>query len=291
MSDTPDLSSAVAGWKPEPLDVTGRLDAWPVAAFTAALDLSEGPGPGDPLPPLWHWFHLLDHPRRSGLGDDGHPAEGRFVPPLPHRRRMIAGGRLRVSEPMRVGEEVIRRSELASVEVKTGRSGQMVFVTTRHKFTRTDGTPLLSEEQDVVYRSQPPGQTRGLATAPADVSEPPARWRFETPTDAALLFRVSALTYNTHRIHYDEPYVTAVEGYPGLLVHGPLLALLLLEIPRRDHPDAVVTEFDYRLTRPVFVGATVVTRGDVGAHDDRLVLAGAAAGAPDSITGTAVLRR
>src|ERR671921_364666 len=95
MSDTPDLSSAVAGWKPEPLDVTGRLDAWPVAAFTAALDLSEGPGPGDPLPPLWHWFHLLDHPRRSGLGDDGPGGEGLSVPRRPHRRgrtRGVGGG-------------------------------------------------------------------------------------------------------------------------------------------------------------------------------------------------------
>ena len=213
------------------------------------------------------------------------------MPPLPQRRRMIAGGRLRVAEPMRVGEEVVRRSELASVEVKSGRSGEMVFVTMRYKFSRTDGTSLVSEEQDVVYRSQPPGQRRGLQVAPVDVPEPPARWRFTTPTDAALLFRVSALTSNTHRINYDEPYVTGVEGYPGLVVHGPLLALLLLEIPRRHHPDAVVTEFDYRLTRPVIVGASVVTRGDIGAHDDRLDLAAGAAGAPDSITGTAVVQR
>lgn len=291
MTEIPDLAAAIAGWKPEPLEVSGRLDPWPVAAFTAALDLPEGPQAGDPLPPLWHWFHLLDHPRRSELGDDGHPAEGRFMPPLPHRRRMIAGGRLRVSEPMRVGEEVLRRSELSSVDVKSGRSGQMVFVTVRHEFSRLDGTPLLTEEQDVVYRSQAPGQARALATATAaDVPEPPARWRFTTPTDAALLFRVSALTYNTHRIHYDEPYVTSVEGYPGLVVHGPLLALLLLEIPRRHRADAVVAEFDYRLSRPVFAGATVVTRGDVGAPDDRLDLAAATADAPDAITGTATLR-
>jgi|SRR5690349_20010 len=291
MSDTPDLGAAIAGWRPEPLEVIGRLDPWPVAAFAAALDLAEAPRAGDPLPPLWHWFHLLDHPRRSELGDDGHPAKGRFLPPLPHRRRMIAGGRLRVVEPMRVGDEVVRRSAVASVEVKTGRSGQMVFVTTRHEFSRTDGMPLLAEEQDVVYRSQPPGRPRGLAAAAADVPEPSAQWRFATPTDAALLFRVSALTYNTHRIHYDEPYATRVEGYPGLVVHGPLLALLLLEIPRRYHRDAVVAEFGYRLTRPVFVGATVITRGDAGAHADHIELAAAAAGAADSITGSATLRR
>jgi 3-methylfumaryl-CoA hydratase len=291
MSETPDLNGAIAGWKPEPLEVIARLDPWPVAAFAAALDLPNGPRTGEPLPPLWHWFHFLDHPRRSDLGDDGHPAQGRFTPPLPHRRRMIAGGRLRIAEPMLVGEDAVRRSELASVEVKSGRSGQMVFVTVRHEFSRTDATPLLTEEQDVVYRSQLPGQARGLPAAPAAAPEPLARWRFTTPTDTALLFRISALTYNTHRIHYDEPYVTGVEGYPGLVVHGPLLALLLLEIPRRHRPDAVVAEFEYRLTRPVFVGATVVTRGNVGVDNHRLDLAAAAAGALDSITGTAVLQR
>jgi 3-methylfumaryl-CoA hydratase len=289
MTRSQDLAEAIAGWKPEPLAVAGRLDPWPVAAFAAVLDLTEGPAPGDPLPPLWHWFHLLHHPRRSELGDDGHPAAGRFMPPLPHRRRMIAGGRLRVFEPMRVGEQVMRRSELASVDVKAGRSGQMVFVTVRHEFSRTDATPLATEEQDVVYRSQAPGQVHGLETGPSDVPEPQARWRFETTTDAALLFRVSALTYNTHRIHYDEPYVTRVEGYPGLVVHGPLLALLLLEIPRRHRPDAPVSQFDYRLTQPIFAGQTIITRGDVGAHDGRLDLAAAAAGAPDSIIGTATL--
>jgi len=291
MTDGADLAAAIAEWRPAPVTVRGRLDRWPAAAFAAALDLPDEPRPGDPLPPLWHWFHLLDHPRRSELGDDGHPAAGRFMPALPHRRRMIAGGRLRVEVPMRIGQEVVRRSELAAAQVKSGRSGQMVFVTVRHAFARPDGTPLLTEEQDVVYRSQPPGQARGLAPAPESAPPtPPARWRFDTATDAALLFRVSALTYNTHRIHYDQPYATGVEGYPGLVVHGPLLALLLLEIPRRHRADAVVGEFDYRLTRPVFAGATVVTRGEDAAQPGRLRLAAGAAGQPDSITGTATLR-
>jgi 3-methylfumaryl-CoA hydratase len=275
-------------WAPEPLETAGTLAAWPGAAFAALLDLPGAPGEGDPLPPLWHWFHLLDHPRQSELGDDGHPAQGRFFPPIPYRRRMIAGGRLRVTEPLRVGDEVVRRSSLAAVQQKQGRSGELVFVTVRSEFRRPGSDDvLLTEEQDVVYRSQPPGQGRS-EQPPGAPDDGPADWRFETATDPAVLFRFSALTYNAHRIHYDLPYVTGVEGYPGLVVHGPLLALLLLEIPRRHHPDALVTAFDYRLGRPVFSGATVVTRGSADGPD-RLVLSAAATGAPTAVTGSATL--
>jgi 3-methylfumaryl-CoA hydratase len=277
-------------WAPEPVESAGTISAWPGEAFAALLDLPEAPGVGDPLPPLWHWFHLLDSPRQSELGNDGHPAHGRFFPPLPHRRRMIAGGRVTVNLPLRVGEEVVRRSSVASVEAKTGRSGEMVFVTVRSEFRRA-GTAevLLTEEQDVVYRSQPPGQARA-ETPGGTADDGPSDWRLETATDPTLLFRFSALTYNTHRIHYDQPYVTGVEGYPGLVVHGPLLALLLLEIPRRHRPEATVTAFDYRLARPVFCGATVVTRGSV-VEPDRLRLSAAATGAPTAISGSATLGR
>jgi 3-methylfumaryl-CoA hydratase len=280
--------SGLADWTPEPLETAGTVAEWPGAAFAALLDLPEAPGVGDLMPPLWHWLHLLDHPRRSELGDDGHPAHGRFFPPMPHRRRMIAGGRLRVVRPLRVGDEVVRRSSLASVEVKTGRSGEMVFVTVRSEFRRV-GSPdvLLTEEQDVVYRSQPPGRPR--AEQPEEAAEDrPSDWRLETPTDPALLFRFSALTYNTHRIHYDQPYATGVEGYPDLVVHGPLLALLLLEIPRRHRPEATVTGFDYRLSRPVFCGATVIARGSADGPD-RLSLSAAATGAATAITASATL--
>jgi 3-methylfumaryl-CoA hydratase len=275
-------------WAPEPVETAGTIPAWPGKAFAALLDLPEGPGVGDPLPPLWHWFHLLDSPRQSELGDDGHPAHGRFFPPLPHRRRMIAGGRLTVSRPLHVGDEVVRRSSLAAVESKTGRSGEMVFVTVRSEFRLAGSAEvLLTEEQDVVYRSQPPGQARAEPPGGA-ADDGPSDWRLETATDPALLFRFSALTYNTHRIHYDQPYVTGVEGYPGLVVHGPLLALLLLEIPRRHRPEATVTAFDYRLARPVFSGATVVTRGSAEGAD-RVRLSAAATGAPTAITGSATL--
>jgi 3-methylfumaryl-CoA hydratase len=281
-----DLNEAVAGWEPGEVQTSEVVGAWPSAAFSAMLEL---PGPvaraGDPLPVLWHWFHFLETPRQSELGEDGHPAEGRFMPPIPDRRRMIAGGRVAVRSPIVIGQEITRRSELASVTVKSGRSGQMVFVTTRHEFLHGNEV-LLTEEQDVVYRSQPTGQQRGLVAGGTD-AEPEHDWRIRAGTGPELLFRFSALTYNTHRIHYDEPYVIGVEGYPGRVVHGPLLALLLLEIPRR-HADRPVAAFDYRLSSPVFSGAAVLIHGRRG-DDGRLALSGMPEGGRTSVTGSATL--
>jgi 3-methylfumaryl-CoA hydratase len=284
--DASELAAHLEGWAPEPVEVTGRLDAWPVRAFAGMLDQPVPPhAPGDPLPPLWHGFHLLDHPAQAELGEDGHPAQGRFLPPMPDRRRMFAGGRLEVREPLRVDEVVTRRSSLVSVTPKSGRSGAMVLVTVRHEFVR-DGEAVVVEEQDFAYRSQPAGTARGLAPLqPAPGPEEPAgEWHLRQDTDPAVLFRFSALTYNTHRIHYDHPYVTGVEGYPGLVVHGPLLALLLLELPRRFAPDRRVTAFSYRLQRPAFAGSPVVANG---APEGQLTAG--APGLPASATGTVTL--
>ncbi|HEY1574226.1 MAG TPA: MaoC family dehydratase N-terminal domain-containing protein [Pseudonocardiaceae bacterium] len=274
------LGDAVAGWSPAPDTVTDRISRWSVSALTALLDQPECAG----LPPLWHWLGFLEHPSRSELGPDGHPADGRFLPPIPQRRRMIAGGRLRLHAPLPIGEPVTRTSTLDSVTVKRGRSGEMAFVTVRHEF-RVGATVAAVEEQDVVYRSQAPGQTRALRRP---TGEPPdGDWRFSVVPDEMTLFRFSALTYNTHRIHYDQAYVTQVEGYPGLVVHGPLLALLLLEIPRRFRPDRAVTSFDYRLLAPTFAGETVEVTGT--ADGDEVSLTAAVPGLGPSITGTAVL--
>jgi 3-methylfumaryl-CoA hydratase len=286
------LADAVAGWRPGPRATTDVLRPWPTAALSALLDLP-GPaaGPGDPLPPLWHWVHFLDHPRLSELGEDGHPAAGHFLPPLPHRRRMFAGGRLRVHAPMRVGDTVRRETALVAVQPKTGRSGEMLFVTLRREFTR-DGALLAVEEQDLVYRSQPPGQARPVGPPPAaEAPTPPAPWRVELPTGPALLFGFSALTHNSHRIHYDHPYATGVEGYPGLVVHGPLLALLALEVPRRALPDAPVVSVDYRLVRPAFAGPPLIATGqrDGAAGPEALALTAGSAGAAASVTATAHL--
>jgi len=290
-----DLARHLEGWDPGPVESTGRIDRWPVEAFAALLDR---PPPDVVLPPLWHWFHLLDHPAQAALGGDGHPARGRFLPPLPERRRMFAGGRLEMRGSLRMGDQVTRRSSLVAATAKTGRSGAMVFVTVRHEFRR-DGGLVVVEEQDHAYRSQPAGAARALppgrsAPASAPLTGPvpvrvrtgpaspraPAPWRLGLNPDEAMLFRFSALTYNTHRIHYDHPYATGVEGYPGVVVHGPLLALLLLELPRLFAPDRAVRSFAYRLQRPAFAGTAVTATGDAGGE-----LAAGAPGSAASVTG------
>jgi 3-methylfumaryl-CoA hydratase len=286
-----DLATATAGWSPPAVSTTGTTTAWTVAAVSGLFDLDPVAGEGDPLPPMWHWFGFLDHPRHDELGEDGHPAAGHFLPPIPHRRRMIAGGRLEVRAPMRVGETLERRSALVRAEVARGRSGEMLLVTVRHEFLRADGDVVVTEEQDVVYRSQPPGQARGLDPAhELSPAAPPSGEAVDLTPDEALLFRFSALTYNTHRIHYDEPYVTAVEGYPALVVHGPLLALMLLEMPRRHRAHRDLTRCEYRLSRPAFVNRPL--RADhVDGNDggDALRVAAGVPGSPPSITATLTL--
>lgn len=283
------LDDVIGVWAPEPVQTACRLDPWPVRAFAALLDSPAPPArPGDPLPPLWQWFYFLDPIAQSGLGEDGHPRDGRFLPPFPDRRRMIAGGRFTQHRPLPLDHEVTRRSSLASAEVKRGRSGEMAFVTVRHEFA-VDGETAVVEEQDVVYRQQRAGQSRSVtAAAPAGTPDPGPRspWSITLDPDATMLFRFSALTYNTHRIHYDHPYVTGVEGYPGLVVHGPLLALLLLELPRRFAPQRCVSAFSYRLRQPVFAGAAVVAQGGPDGE-----LRAGVAGQPPAITGTVTLGR
>jgi 3-methylfumaryl-CoA hydratase len=286
-----DLEDAIRGWSPEPVTTTGTTTAWTVAAVSGLFDLDPVAGEGGPLPPMWHWFGFLEHPRQDELGDDGHLEAGHFLPPLEQRRRMMAGGRLRVSRPMRIGEMLTRRSSLADAQVKHGRSGDMLLVTVRDEFLDgPDGGAVVTEETDIVYRSQAPGQARGLGfETPSDEAPATGDEAVTLVPDPTLLFRFSALTYNTHRIHYDHPYVTGVEGYPGLVVHGPLLALMLLEIPRRHRPGQMVTAFDYRLARPAFAGHRLVADHDGDRGDDRLAVAAGAGGVAASITGTIAL--
>ena len=223
--------------------------ATPVAALAATLDRDDRPPlPGTDLPPLWHWLYFLPLAPQHEIGPDGHPQRGGFLPPVPLPRRMWAGGRLQFHQPLRVGEAITRDSRIADVSVKHGRSGSLVFVTVQHLISNDTGLAI-TEEHDIVYRDAPaPG-----APAPAPQAAPAgeAFSRLITP-DPVLLFRYSALTFNGHRIHYDRPYVTGVEGYPGLIVHGPLIATLLLDVLRRELPDARVKRFDFKALRPVF---------------------------------------
>ena len=279
------VSAAVEGWAPGPVTDTAVVAPGPAAAFAALLDRPAPPlADGDPLPPGWHVLTFLDRPATADLGEDGHPRDGHFLPPLPHRRRMIAGGRLAVTAPLRVGAAATRTSSLAGCSVREGRSGPLLLVTVRSEY-RSGGALLVTEEQDVVYRSQ----EAGSSPAPAGAGSPAVEGghAVELVPDEALLFRFSALTYNAHRIHYDRPYATGVEGHPGLVVHGPLLALLMLEVVRRHAPDRSVTSFAHRLVRPAYSGTPVRATGR--SDGDRVELSAGAVGAPASATGTVSL--
>ncbi|MEO9102197.1 MAG: MaoC family dehydratase N-terminal domain-containing protein [Burkholderiaceae bacterium] len=236
-------------WIGKSQTIDDRLTEAPVRAMSATLDRGDPlPGPDTEIPPLWHWLYFLPHEKQSHIGPDGHPKRGGFLPPVPLPRRMWAGGRLHWHAPLRVGDAVTRKSTVQSVEHKSGRSGEMVFVLVRHEVSNDHGVAL-TEEHDIVYRAAPkPGDP-----APQPVAaERGAPWSRTIDADPVLLFRYSALTFNGHRIHYDRQYVVEKEGYPGLVVHGPLIATLLVDLVRRDAPDACIEHFDFKAVRPTF---------------------------------------
>jgi 3-methylfumaryl-CoA hydratase len=223
----------------------------PYAGLSATLDRDPvRPDKGTPLPALWHWLYFLPLARQSEIGPDGHPKRGGFLPPVPLPRRMWAGSQLQFHAPLRVGDAVRRLSTIENVTEKTGRTGTLVFVKVRHEI-RANGAadPSITEFHDIVYRDAP---------KPTDVPPPPqaapaaSAWEKKWVPDDVLLFRYSALTFNGHRIHYDRRYVTEVEGYPGLVVHGPLIATLLLDLLRWEKPEARVARFEFRAIRPTF---------------------------------------
>jgi 3-methylfumaryl-CoA hydratase len=223
----------------------------PFAALAATLDREPlRPPGGTPLPPLWHWLYFLPLHRQSDIGPDGHAKRGGFLPPIPLPRRMWAGSQLEFHSALRIGDAVARKSLIEDVSEKSGRSGALVFVRVRHEVSREgEERPAITELHDIVYREAPrPGDPAPPPqAAPAD-----AAWMKQWVPDDVLLFRYSALTFNGHRIHYDRRYVTEVEGYPGLIVHGPLIATLLLDLLRRKRPGAQVARFEFRAVRPTF---------------------------------------
>jgi len=226
------------------------ITAAPLRGLSATLD-REDPPPvaGTAVPPLWHWLYFLPQPRRSEMGPDGHARRGGFLPPVPLPRRMWAGGRLHWHQQvLQVGDVVKRVSRIEAVTHKAGRTGDLVFVLVRHEIHNAQGLTL-SEEHDIVYRANP---QPGDPVPPPQPAAKDAAWTETVTPDDVLLFRYSALTFNGHRIHYDRRYVTEVEGYPGLVVHGPLIATLLAELVRKHMPDARLLKFEFRAVRPVF---------------------------------------
>lgn len=241
-----------------------------------AATLSEpAPGPGDALPLLWHWAFFQDTVDAAGLGSDGHPARGGFLPPAHNRNRMWAGSRLEFLVPLRVEAEVSRRSSLINVEEKHGRTGSLLFVTVRHEYVQ-DGRNVLVEEQDIVYREPTPPKLGGTEAAPE------AAWQATVEPSATLLFRYSAVTFNGHRIHYDWPYATEAEGYPGLVVHGPLIATLSLRAFQQANPTARVRRFAFRGLRPLIAPHAFEVGGRLLGDGKAQVWATAAAGMAQS---------
>ncbi|HGM5581824.1 TPA: MaoC family dehydratase N-terminal domain-containing protein [Pseudomonas putida] len=259
----------------------GRTEeAWDVLSRNlvkriAATFGEAAPGHGDALPHLWTWCFFQEPLPESQLGADGHPARGGFLPPADNRNRMWAGGRVEFIAPLKVGGEAHRLSTILHIEEKHGRTGALLFVTVRHDYSQ-DGRLCVREEQDIVYRE--PNPPKSGSGTPSEAGE----WSETITPTPTLLFRYSAITFNGHRIHYDHPYVTETEGYPGLVVHGPMIATLNLRAFVRAHPDKPVRHFAYRGLRPLTLPAAFQVSGCIDTPGKARLWAGNAEGIAQS---------
>ncbi len=245
MSNEVDLQD----WVGRTEELHDRIDPTPVLAMARTLDHREFTARfGEPLPELWHWLYFLPMVAQSRIGADGHPEKGGFLPPVALERRMWASSRLTFHQDLIIGEEIHKTSEILRISEKQGKTGSMVFVTVRH-LTHSKQGLAISEEQDIVYLPMP----KIFVPPPPNRLPDHLQWRENYPVDPVLLFRFSALTFNAHRIHYDVNYATEVEKYPGLVVHGPLQAILLMESAKRHHPAQKPAVYAFRAMRPLFV--------------------------------------
>jgi 3-methylfumaryl-CoA hydratase len=246
------LASPTADWRQGTVESRGTVPPDTVRVLAECLG---GPVPETSVPPLWWFPDPAPWAPLSELSPDGHPTTGLGYPPMPVRRRLFAGGRLSVVAPLPVGAEITRVTRVTRAKPAETRSGPMLFATLEHRYLAAGGDLVATAEDDIAYRS---GSLTSAPAAPGPEPEPVAGPRLSMVPNEVRLFRFSALTGNAHRIHYDRPYAETVEQLPGLLVHGPLLALLLLELPRREAPSRTVRAFEFRLRRPVTSGTEVV---------------------------------
>ncbi|KDD51765.1 dehydratase MaoC metal-binding domain protein [Bordetella bronchiseptica OSU553] len=258
----PDNPPSYDAWIGRTETSADQIGPTPIRLLRGTLDDEHASALPAHLPPLWHWLYFLPGERQSSIGPDGHPRRGGFLPPIALPRRMWAGGRLRFLRPLAVGAAVTRLSTIRHVQVKSGRSGQLVFVTVLHEIGDDAGVAI-REEQDIVYRDAPAAGAPAPQPTPAPADEQYSR--VITP-DPVLLMRFSALTFNGHRIHYDRPYAMQEEGYPGLVVHGPLIATLLMEELRRNHPGKTIRGFEFKAVSPLFDTAAFSVNGKVAGH-------------------------
>lgn len=279
--DSPPLTN----WIGRRETITDRITLAPVEAVAAMLDDTTSRfAEGDALPPLWHQFFFLPKAPRSWLDADGHPQRGPFMPPIALPRRMFASARLRFAAPLVIGETASREGKIQRVETKEGKSGSLAFITVGYRI-RQGECVCVEEEQDIVYR----GVATSATPSPiaAEFASPPGCTWCETITpDPVLLFRFSALTFNGHRIHYDRDYARRVERYPGLVVHGPLTALLLIDMVRRRATRPVVS-YSFRAEAPLFDGDALRLIGSP--DDDQIGLQAQRVDGKTAMTATAQL--
>ena len=245
--------------------VEERATVQPVHGLYALLDNPTVPKEGDPIPPMAHWCFFQPRVPASQIGPDGHPARGGFMPPVPLPRRMFGGARTRYLKPLHIGEKMSRTSKITDVQIKPGRTGTLVICTVDNDIAGESGVAM-TEQWDIIYRDNPPadakdprGNSGKTNTAPTDHA-----WKREVTPDPVMLFRYSAVTFNGHRIHYDCKYVTEVEGYPGLIVHGPLTGTFLLELALANNPGRKLTGYGFQARAPLFDVAPFQVAGKPG---------------------------
>ena len=249
--------SALEPWLGRTEESEDRVTPHVVRGLRAVFDDDTPVAEGDPLPNAWHWLFNHAAAPQSQLGPDGHPRRGGFLPPIELPRRMWAGSDVSFEAPIRVGDRIRRRSTIASITPKSGSTGTLVFVVVRHDITSDSGGRVVDLQRIVYREAAAPGAAQPRGEAPAAAPE----FSMRMDPDPVMLFRFSALTFNGHRIHYDHPYATQVEGYRGLVVHGPLLALAMLENLRRHRPGAAVRQFAFTPRRPVTTPGVITACG------------------------------
>lgn len=259
MTETTAAATDFSAWLNKSETETDVIAPRPARALAATLDLDGlSFDDGAPLPPLWHWLYHLPLARASEIGRDGHPKRGDFLPPIDLPRRMFAGARLKFHAPVPIGAPVARERVVQAIERKEGKAGPLYVMTLRHRLRLAEGAQdvLIEEDQDIVYLGGAPAVGGGQTAEDLPAG---ATTRTVVP-DPVLLFRFSALTFNAHRIHYDLPYARVEEGYPDLVVHGPLTAVLLADLGRR-HFDRPLSAFSFRAKAPIFLGDQITLAG------------------------------
>lgn len=236
---------------------TQTAERWPVLGLCALLDKAEAPGPGSPIPPAAHWTYFGPTVAQSRIGPDGHPERKGFLPPITQPRRMWAASDIVFSGDIRIGDTVTKTARIVDISEKEGKTGSLIFVKVDNRY-HVDDREMLSEIQTLVYRDHP---AAGEAPPPDKAAPANPAWSHRIDPDPVLLFRYSAVTFNAHRIHYDEPYATREEGYPGIIVHGQLTATLLLDQFRTRFPDRPIGSFNFRAVKPLFSGQPFFLEG------------------------------